>query len=360
MVTSVRDFTAGLLRTSSRAYAMAAIAAMRVTHPHAVAVGLPRAFASPVEDTEVRLLQLAESIGVDRPALIAHSMRWYKVGFHYRDVDPAYLGANLDAIDATLRAELPPQCRELIGKHLAAAREALASAPVELPSLLSRSAPHGDLAARFLLASLEGRGDDAVDLLRGALAAGIRIEDLHDHVLTVTQREAGRMWIMGEIPIADEHYGSGVVDRSLWMLQDHVPRPPAGAKVVLTMGVGGNLHDFGLRLIGQRLQLAGFAVHHLGANMPANDMEWALQDRHVDLVAISATLTLHLSAMQGLIASVRMAQEHQGRSAPILVGGEPFRVVADLHRLVGADAGAFDAAGAIAAARQLVGVGARH
>ncbi len=357
MVTTVRDFTAGLLRSSGRAYASAAVAAMRAKHPEAVAQGLPRAFASPLEDTEVRLLQLAESIGVDRPALIAHSMGWYKAAFHHRDVDPSYLTANLDAIDTALHAELPPACHELVGVHLAAARRALATAPAELPTLLDRSAPHGELALRFLLAILEGRGDDAVDLLRAAMDAGVGIADLHDHVLTLAQREAGRMWLMGEIPIADEHYGSGVVDRSLWMLQDRVPRPPPGAKTVLTMGVGGNLHDFGLRLVAQRLQLAGFAVHHLGANMPANDIEWMLQDRHVDLIAISATLVLHIGTLQGLIANVRLAQEKWGQRAPILVGGEPFRIVPDLAALVGADAGAFDAAGAVAAARRLVGGG---
>jgi hypothetical protein len=173
MVTTVRDFTAGLLRTSCRAYATAVVAAMRAANPAAVTQGLPRAFASPIEDTEVRLLQLAESIGVDRPALIGHAMSWYKAAFHHRDVHPGYLSTNLDAIESALRTELPPSCHEMIGKHLAAARTALATAPAELPTLLSRSAPHGDLALRFLLAILEGRGDGALDLLRGALAAGV-------------------------------------------------------------------------------------------------------------------------------------------------------------------------------------------
>lgn len=355
-MSTVRDFTAGLLRSSARAYALAAVEQMRVLRPQTVAHGLPRAFVGPVEDTEVRLLQLAESIAVDRPALIRHAMAWYKAAFLHRDVAADYLAINLDAIGRALRTELPPTCHGLVEQHLTAARDELASAPAELPTLLSRSAPHGELTLRFLLAILESRGDDALDLLRAALRDGVSIADLHDHVLTQAQREAGRMWLMGEIPIADEHYGSGVVDRALWMLQEQLPRPASGSKVVLTMGVGGNLHDFGLRLVAQRLQLAGFAVHHLGANMPANDIEWALQDRRVDLIAISATLTLHIGTLQGLIASVRSAQQKWGQSTPILVGGEPFRIVPDLHQLIGADAGAFDAAGAVAAARRLLGV----
>jgi methanogenic corrinoid protein MtbC1 len=119
------------------------------------------------------------------------------------------------------------------------------------------------------------------------------------------------------------------------------------------MGVGGNLHDFGLRLVAQRLQFAGFAVHHLGSNLPASELEWVLRDRPIDLLAISATLTLHLHTLAETVAHVR--QLHGGeRYLPVLVGGPPFEVVPDLHTLIGADAAAVDAAGAVVAATRLV------
>ena len=108
---------------------------------------------------------------------------------------------------------------------------------------------------RFLLANLEGRGEDALDYVRGALRDGLPIADIQDHILSPAQREAGRMWLMAEIPIADEHYGTAIVERALGILQESVPRPKPGARVVMTMGVAGNMHDLGLRVIGQRLQL---------------------------------------------------------------------------------------------------------
>lgn len=356
-VLSPHRFAARLLRTSSRAYAAAAVDAMQRVRPELLTSALPDGFADPLDDTQVRILHLAESLEFDRPALLEHSMAWYKVALHHREVPGDYLAANLDAIGTALRSELPGDAAAVVMRHLQRARGHLDAAPVELPSLLSRSAPHGELAARFLLAVLEGRGDDGLDLLRRALDDGATIADLHDHVLTVVQRESGRMWLTGEIVIADEHYGSGIVDRALWLLHERLPRPDADAPHVVSLGVGGNLHDFGLRLVAQRLQFAGFAVHHLGSNLPASELEWVLRDHPVDLLAISATLTLHLHTLAQTVQHVRRITG-EARHVPILVGGTPFEVVPDLHTLVGADAAAVDAGQAVLAAGRLVAASA--
>lgn len=353
-MTSKNALAAGLLRSSSRAYAAAALDQLRKQRPELLAASLPATFGDPVADTEVRILHVAESVAVDRPRLLQHAVGWYKVAFHHREVPANYLAANLGAIRAALQEELPSDAAAICTRHLSAAVEHLEQAPVVLPSVLSLQAPHGELAARFLLAVLEGRGDDALDELRNALACGVGIAELHDHVLMPVQREAGRMWLMGEIPIADEHYGSSIVDRALWLLQERLPRPTAQAPRILTMGVGGNLHDFGLRMVAQRLQLAGFAVHHLGSNMPAADLEWLLQDRSFPVVAIAATLILHLGTLTTTIGTIRRIAAANGTKAPaVLVGGEPFGLVPDLHALVGADAGAADAEAAVAAAVRL-------
>jgi methanogenic corrinoid protein MtbC1 len=344
-----------MLRASSRAYAAAAVTCLQRDQPQLLG-SLPASFADPFAETQVRILHLAESVCFDRPALIEHSAAWYKVALHHRGVPPGYLGANLDAIGSALRSEMAADLAETPLRHLQIARASLERAGVDAPSQLTREAPHGELAMRFLLAILEGRGDDAMDLLQEALARGVPIEDLHDHVLAAAQGEVGRMWLMGEVPIADEHYGSAIVDRALWLLQDRVPRAPAGAPRVLTLGVGGNLHDFGMRIVAQRLQLAGFAVKHLGANMPASDLEWALSETPVDLVAISATLALHLHTLAATVAEVRRLSPRRAGNAraSILVGGPPFAIVPDLYQLVGADAAATDARGAVAAARRLL------
>lgn|GEM_PF-3877131 len=341
-MSSTREFTAGLLRSSARAYASASLNTLYATQPTLIDTALPTHFARPIDDLEVRIIQLAASIAVDRPVLLRDVLHWYKVAFHHRDVAAGYLGATLEAISKTLERELPTESFLLVQSHLRAATADLEQASVDQPTNLDRSAPHGETAMRFLLANLEGRGEDALDFIRGALRDGVPIAEIQDNILSPAQREAGRMWLMAEIPIADEHYGTAIVDRALSILQEQIPRPRADANVVLTMGVAGNMHDLGLRATGQRLQLEGFCLHHLGPNMPATDLAWSLQDRKVNLIAMSASMLMHLPGMMEAVAMVRqVCTDLYGSpdAIPLLLGGRPFGICEDLHRVLGAHAG---------------------
>jgi len=342
---SVSEFTASQLRASARAYANATLFTLNAARPALANEALPSTFAHPLDDLEVRLLQVAASIGVDRVELLRDVLEWYRVAFHYRGVPDDYLPATLQAIEKTLEREMTRASFALVRRHLSEASQDLDQVPTDLPSELSKEAPHGETAMRFLLANLEHRGEDALDYIREALRDGMAITDIQDHILSPVQREVGRMWLMAEIPVADEHYGSAIVERAIGIMQEHVPRPAADAKVVMTMGVSGNLHDLGLRLTGQRLQLAGYQVHHLGPNMPASDLAWALHDRRVDVIAMSAHMLLHLHSVREAVEQVRSVSSSLWGDPdrfPILLGGRPFGVSSDLHEVLGAQAGLDD------------------
>jgi methanogenic corrinoid protein MtbC1 len=343
--------TANLLRQSARAYTHATLARLTAAAPHLGALALPSSFADPAADLEVRVQQLAAAVEFDRPALLEHNLAWYRVAFRHRQVPDEYLPRSTEALAAVLGDELPPAAAALARRHLQIGMQALSGPLREPPSHLQLDRPFGRDAAEFALAVLETRGDDAMAQVRALLQAGVMAEALHDFVLGPVLRELGRMWLLAEIPIADEHFGTQLVDRVLWLLQDLLPKPAAEAPVVATLGVGGNLHDLGLRMVAQRLALAGFAVRHFGPNLPASDLEWLFADRRVDLVALSATMALHVPALAATVAEVRRITAGQ---VPVLVGGEPFRLVPDLAQLVGADAAAVDAAGAVAAAAALL------
>lgn len=342
---------ASLLHGSARAYANATVARLVAAVPHLGGLCLPATFADPAADLEVRLLQLAAAVQFDRPVLFAQALAWYRVAFHHRQVPAEYLPRSTAELGAVLAAEMPAAAGAVVRRHLDAGLAVLAQPRVDPPSHLALDRPHGRLAAELLLAILENRSEDALQRLRTALADGVPIEALHDAVLDPLLRELGRMWLLAEIPIADEHFGTQFVERALWLLEDRVPRAPAGAPVVATLGVGGNLHDLGLRMVAQRLAMAGFAVRHFGPNLPASDLGWLFADRRVDLVALSATMLLHLPGLAATVAEVRRVT---GGKVRVLVGGEPFRLLPELVELVGADAGASDAGGAVPAARRLL------
>lgn len=344
-------FAAGLLRASARGYAVAAVERLRQQRPDLLQ-RLPRQFADPIDDTEVRLRILAEALAVDRPELFCNQIEWYRVALAHRDVPDDYLSENLRHCGGVLANELPAACRASAERHLTLARQRLPTAPRDLPCTLEADGPLVDEARRFLLALLENRGRDALAIIRNAHAAGASIEDLHDLVLTRVQRELGRMWSMVEIPIADEHYATRIVERAMDVLTDSMPPPPADGRRVLTLSVGGNQHDIGVRMVAERFELHGWQTLQLGADMPGTDLEWTLSDRSVDLVALSATLVLHVGAAEATIAQLR--QGLGKRCPPILVGGQPFTVVPDLWTIIGADGCASDARTAVAVGERLV------
>lgn len=347
-MSTAAEFASALLRASSRAYAAAALRHLRDNGVPAVGA-LPATFADPLADTEGRILQIAESLAVERPRLLASVLRWYRTAFAARGVADSWLPDNLRALRAMFEQELPAAYRGIVLAHLDVAVREAAGAIAPEPSLLATGGPWLDAARRYLLAVLEGRGDDAVGIARGMLAAGAPIGAVHDDLLTLTQREVGRMWLHGEIPIADEHFGTMIAGRVLEMLHEHLPPPPPDAPRVLAMAAGGNLHDIGLRIVAQRLQADGWRVVSLGANMPADDLAWYFTDREVDLMAISVSMVLHLGAARRAVAMLRALP----RPPRVLLGGEPFALCPDLHLALGADASAGDAAGAVAAARRL-------
>jgi methanogenic corrinoid protein MtbC1 len=339
-----------LLRASSRAYARATVAAMEAMRPGFVAKALPATFASPEADIEVRVLQLAESLAVNAPELFADSVAWYRTALHFRGVADDYLPLSLDALATVLERDLPPSQGSAFLKSLAMAQHSARSAPVVPPSPIEQQGPLARRAQQFLLAVLEGEGDEAIQVVRTALEDGVTPGQVHDSILMPAQQEVGRMWMLGEAPIADEHFASQLAGQVLVLLQSRVPKPAPDAPHVVAFAVSGNLHDLGIRIIAQRLQLAGFRVTNLGADLPASDVPWALSGRQCDLLAVSATMLLHLGQARNV---VEMRNKQLGGSPPILLGGSPFAKVPDLHVRLGAEAGAGDADTAVQCALRL-------
>ncbi|MEQ1633725.1 MAG: cobalamin-dependent protein [Planctomycetota bacterium] len=340
-----------LLRRSSRALARATVVELEGMRPGFVQRALPPTFASPEADLDVRMLQLAEAIAADAEPLFVDAVAWYRTALAHRGVADDYLAISLLAMRAVLVRELPTGAEAVFGPMLLHAQVA-ASAPAQVPpSPIESPSPLAAVAQKFLLSSLEGNGDEAVDVVRQALNQGATVGQIHDLVLSPAQREVGRMWMLGEAPIADEHFASQLAGQVLLLLQERIPRPAASAPHVVAFAVQGNLHDLGVRVIAQRLQLAGYRVTNLGADLPASDVSWAIAHRQCDLLAVSATMLLHLGQARALVL---MRNKDLGGKPPILLGGEPFARLPDLHVRLGAEAGAGDAEAAVAAALRLV------
>jgi len=174
---------------------------------------------------------------------------------------------------------------------------------------------------RFVRAQLTGERAEALAIVNEALGQGMNVAQVQLEVIQAAQYEIGRLWENNEISIALEHQATAISQLALASLYDRLPRRASNGKRVLLACVEGELHDMGSRIVADLLEMEGFDVRLLGANVPAGSLAERVQVYAPDLVALSITMTFHLRALEQAIASVRATKLG---SVPILVGGRAF------------------------------------
>jgi len=164
-------------------------------------------------------------------------------------------------------------------------------------------------------------------------------------VLAATQHEIGRLWALGQLSVAQEHYCTAVSQAIMATLAERAFRSPRNGEAMLAACVEGNLHEFGLRVVADFFEMAGWKTVYLGAGLPHDGLAEAVAATRASVVGLSASLDIHVRALESTIRALR-ADERTERVA-ILVGGHPFNADPALWRHVGADGHAPDAGNAV-------------
>ncbi len=115
--------------------------------------------------------------------------------------------------------------------------------------------------------------------------------------------------------------------------------------------IKGDLHDIGKNLVGMMWKGANIEVIDLGTNVTPERFVEAAKEHDAHLVGISALLTTTMVGMKDVVAAIRAADL---AGVKVIVGGAP--VTQDFADMIGADGYASDAASAVEAARQALGV----
>lgn len=292
-------------------------------------------------DTRGRLMALAECIAFDSVVLFESEIAWAKTAFEARGVGLGDISANLIAMRDVLRERMPARETATIDRFMGAALRVLEMPGTPPECLLGpggayAATPHATLAKQYLLDLLEGDRDRASERIIGAVKGGVAVDEVYRWVLEPAMIEIGRLWMIGDVSVADEHYATAATEMVMSRLHQIITRRPSNGRVLVAGAVGGDLHAIGIRMVSDLFEIAGWRSHYLGANSPGFAMTESVERVKPDLVAVSAKLTHHVRTCAGVIADIR-AGEH-GRRIPIIVGGMPFATDPTLYRKVGADA----------------------
>lgn len=305
-----------------------------------------------VEDTNYHLMFLTEALAANSPRLFADYVAWVKALLAGLNIPAEDLAGNLQVICNVLLENAPENTRDHLNSFITSGLAPL-SAEVALPdSYLSKENLYGTLAQEYLHALLESDRRRASQLILDAVQAGVPVKDIYLHVFQRSQYEIGRLWHLNRITIAHEHYCTAATQMIMSQLYPHIAVNRKDNRRMVAASVSGELHELGVRMVADFFEMAGWETLFLGANTPLPAIIKLLIEHKADVLAISATMTFHVSRVAAIIDALRASPEC--RDVIVIVGGHPFNIAPELWEDVGADAYGRDAQEAVDVAERLL------
>ncbi|PLT48301.1 hypothetical protein B8V81_0433 [Paenibacillus pasadenensis] len=304
------------------------------------------------QDTSYTLKYLAESIHLESPLLFSSYMTWLRVLLQQYQVGTEDLYVNILCFQEVLRQELDEETYRYATPHLEAALRQLGSDAEQQGSYLEESGMAAEATAYTELL-LEGRRAEASRLVMDLVDRGVPLQTIYLDIFQQSQYEIGRLWQTGRITVAQEHYCSAATQLVMSQLFPYLFNQSRKGLKLVSACVGGELHEIGLRMVTDIFELNGWDTYYVGANVPARSLIELLKDYKADVLAISCTMTYHVSLARELIAAVRQDPDIGG--IVVLVGGYPFNTDRELWRAIGADGYGRDAEQSVRVATELTG-----
>lgn len=176
-------------------------------------------------------------------------------------------------------------------------------------------------AERLSVALLDGDDAAARRLVRRLADEGTPMAELIERVVAPPLRAIGERWHRGELPIWVEHRSAGIVER---ILADLVPNPRGRRRGTAVVGaISGELHSLPTAMATVVLRADQWHVHHLGADVPSEELVDCCVANDADLAVVSVT-------NQDLaVEAAEVVDRLRSIGTPVLLGG-PGRRLDDL------------------------------
>lgn len=205
----------------------------------------------------------------------------------------------------------------------------------------------------YLRAVLANDSAGALRVVEGGLEAGVSAAALELRLIVPAQQEIGRLWQENQITVAQEHLATSIAVLAVARLYPALPRTAPHGLSALVACVEGEQHDLGARIGADFLEMAGFEVRFLGANVSAPRLVEALERQPVNLLGLSASLRFHLQGLRSAVAAARTVAP----LLPIVVGGQLLESTPGLAEELGVQAFGASADQLAHACRLLLGLG---
>lgn len=298
----------------------------------------------------VELLEYARAaLQLDRLDIIRSYVAWRARRATHLGA-PGHLPMAVGALhDLAVPPEWRPQWQRLVERAGEAATE---GRPDSTNAPMFGQGPGAALASAYLRTILQGERRQAVALVLDAVDRGLSIPDLYMEVFQPVLEEVGRRWETNRLTVGQEHYCSAVTQSIMAQLYPRLFQGEPDGPCLVAASTQGNLHQIGIRMLADLMELDGWDTHFLGSDLPVAEVTGALRERKADALALSVTLSSQLPAAADTIRAVREIAELS--HVAVLIGGRAVLHDPSVVDHVGADAWAPTAAAAVHTLNQTV------
>jgi corrinoid protein of di/trimethylamine methyltransferase len=212
-----------------------------------------------------------------------------------------------------------------------------------------------ELFQKMAQSVLDGDSDAASALAKEAVDAGIDPLEAISKGFVTGINQVGESFACGqaflpELVMAGEAMKAAVATLEPEMKKRGVERTTLGKVVLAT--VEGDIHEIGKSLVGTMLSASGFQVYDLGVDVPAARIIAKVKEVDANIVGLSALLTTTMVKQKEVIDELDKLGLR--KKVKVLVGGAP--VTRDWVQKIEADGYSEDAIGAVAVAKQILGL----
>ena len=151
-------------------------------------------------------------------------------------------------------------------------------------------------------------------------------------MLTPVLYEIGNRWIKNKINIIEEHIASQIIRDAIIRLQGIIRAPNKKIGNVLCLNLSTELHDIGLKMVQNILELRGFKIFYSGQKTPYFDLGQLLKKINVNRLYIASTVIDDISKDQKEINVIYDLCKK--KSIDIYVGGVGFEKLDYSHPTV--------------------------
>jgi len=202
---------------------------------------------------------------------------------------------------------------------------------------------------------IEGEPEEAARLAQQGLEAGLEPLAIIEQGFAAGIKVVGELFAKGEYFLPDLVIGAKAMEEAMAVLESELRRRQETRRTYGKVVIGtvqGDIHEIGKNLVATLLSVNGFEVLNLGVDVPDETFIAKVKETGANVLGMSALLTTTMPAQGRVIQALEEAGIRD--KVKVIIGGAP--ATQSWADEIGADGYSEDAVGAVALARQLLGV----